>query len=130
MIADDNEDSRDILTSVLQREGYEISVAGDGIETLRKAGEDRPDLILLDLIMPGKDGFEICEAIRRDFKTGRIYIIMISASSERTFRARSLEAGADDYLAKPYDLAEALRRVRMLLDRPLLSADAAPPLQG
>ena len=126
LIADDNEDSRNILTSVLQPEGYEIYLAEDGIEALRKVGEDRPDLILLDIMMPGKNGFEVCESIRRDTEGGRISIIMISACVEPSFRENCLKAGADDYLPKPYDPSEALRRVRMLLDPPLFAADMAP----
>lgn len=121
LIADDNEDTRNILTAVLQREGYEITLASDGIEALRKVSEETPDLILLDVMMPGKNGWEVCAALKSDAKASRIYIIMISTYSDQLSKERGFRAGANEYITKPIKPSELLRRLRIFLGPPLLA---------
>lgn len=119
LIADDNLDSRDLLSEMLQGNNYELFTAKDGVETIRKIEDHLPDLILIDIIMPGKSGYEVCDWVRENARTRHILIIIISASSERTHREEGLRRGESDYIAKPIDAADLLRRVQKLL-RPSL----------
>jgi two-component system response regulator MprA len=106
------------IQRVLRPEGYEVEVALGGAAALEQAGLRRPDLVVLDLMMPGVDGLEVCRQLR---SSGSLPILMLTARSGTADRVRGLDTGADDYLVKPFAYAELLARVRALLRR------AAPP---
>jgi two-component system response regulator MprA len=114
LVIDDDEQLRTALRRTLAFDGYRVLVAGDGEEGLLQARTEEPDLIVLDLLMPGLDGFEVCRRLRSD---GRMPILFLTARDEVVDRVRGLDAGADDYLVKPFAVDEFLARVRALLRR-------------
>jgi DNA-binding response OmpR family regulator len=103
----------------LEREGYQVASASDGESGLTTARAERPDLIVLDLMLPGLDGFEVCRLLRRDTT---VPILMLTAKSEEVDKVVGLELGADDYVTKPFSMRELLARVRALIRR----AETAP----
>lgn len=114
------EDERSLtqtLSWYFDREGYEVSVAADGIEGLRKAQTFAPDLILLDLMLPGMDGLAICRELRSSERTRDIPIIMMTAKSEETDQVIGYSVGADDYVTKPFSNKILLHKVKALLRR-------------
>lgn len=115
LIVDDDPDSRTILTCILESGGYEVGVANDGFEAIKEIGDHPPDLVLLDVMMPGKNGFEVCESVKSNPKISHIFIIMISAKSDPISQGRALSLGASDYLTKPINPSEVLRRVKKFL---------------
>ena len=102
------------LERVLIAEGHEVEVAGDGLEALRRAKLRPPDLVVLDLMLPGADGITVCKRLR---ETAQFPILMLTALSGTEHRVRGLDSGADDYLVKPFAYQELLARVRALLRR-------------
>ncbi len=117
LVVEDDRDIADLVVRYLERAGFEVSVATSGDRALVAITEHPPDLIVLDLMLPEVGGLEICRAVRRGSKTGAIPIIMVTARAEESERIAGLETGADDYLPKPFALAELLARVRALLRR-------------
>jgi len=115
LVVDDYPANVKLLERNLQAAGYETVAAGDGQEALEKVQAEKPDLILLDIMMPKLDGFEVCRRLRADEATAVIPIIMVTALKETEDRIRGLEAGADDFISKPFDRAELLARVKSLL---------------
>lgn len=115
LIVDDREDNVRLLRSVLKREGYEITVAYDGLEALDRVAEEPPDLILLDILMPKMDGFQVARALRANKETQAIPILMLTALTEVRDKIKALESGADDILSKPFYNVEVLARVRSFL---------------
>ena len=115
LIVDDDAFIRRPLEFFLTEEGYQADTAVDGHECLEKVALQRPDLIFLDVMMPGLDGFSVCQALKRDRRYADIPIIMLSARGQEHDRARGLAAGADEYLTKPYSPSELLRRIRQML---------------
>lgn len=113
LVVEDEKAIADILVFNLQREGYDTIVAYDGTEGLRHALEDAPDLILLDVMLPGADGFELMEYIR----PREIPVIFLTARGSVADRVRGLKLGADDYLVKPFEIIELLARVETVLRR-------------
>ena len=121
LVVDDEPNIVDILRFNLQREGYEVVAAYDGQEGLDKARGEAPDLILLDVMLPLMDGFQVCEELR---KTDRLTpIIMLTAREEERDRVMGLELGADDYVVKPFSVRELLARVRTNIRRQTLLAE-------
>ncbi len=116
LIADDNPESCQLLHDLLESEGYtRLQIATDGPTTLSCVAEEAPDLILLDVMMPGMSGFEVCQSLKGDPQTSSIPVILVTALTERASRLQGLDAGADDFITKPIDEAELLARTRSLL---------------
>jgi two-component system phosphate regulon response regulator PhoB len=121
-VVEDDPAIRNVIRALLQEEGYLVSVNEDGVQGLAQVEKSRPDLLVLDGMIPGLNGLEICRRIRAHPSLSRLPILMISAKNSEVDRVLGLEAGADDYLAKPFQPAELSARIRALLRR----ADAAP----
>jgi two-component system phosphate regulon response regulator PhoB len=117
LIVEDDPDIRELLRFNLEKAGYNLYLAEDGEKALALTRKHAPDLILLDLMLPGVDGLEVCRTLKRDPDTEPVPIIMITAKGEELDRVVGLELGADDYIVKPFSLREILLRVRKLLDR-------------
>ncbi|HUU91103.1 MAG TPA: response regulator [Phycisphaerae bacterium] len=115
LVVDDYPANVKLIRRNLEAEGYETVAAYDGEEALEKVAAEKPDLILLDILMPKLDGFEVCRRIRADEATAVVPIIMVTALRETEDRIQGLEAGADDFLSKPFDRGELLARVKSLL---------------
>jgi two-component system OmpR family response regulator len=112
------------LTYNLRREGYGVATAGDGVEGLRLARDKRPALVILDLMLPGMDGIDVCRRLR-SYST--VPILILTAKSDEVDKVVGLEVGADDYMTKPFSVRELLARVRAVLRRVEMEQDAAPP---
>ena len=132
LVAEDQTDIRDLLVMNLQAAGYDVRAVGDGVAALASQNEAASDLLILDLMMPGMDGLEVCKALRARGRSAPI--LMLTAKSTELDRVLGLELGADDYLTKPFSLAELLARVKALLRRADLlraaSADAQAQTQA
>lgn len=124
LVVEDEKAIADILVFNLQREGYGTLVAYDGTEGLRCALEETPDLILLDVMLPGMDGFEVLKHIREKHDTP---IIMLTAREEETDKVLGLELGADDYITKPFSMRELMARVKANMRRTLSGEERAKP---
>lgn len=114
LVVDDEQNIVDILKVNLEREGYEVIAAYDGLQALEKTESEKPDLILLDCMLPKMDGFEVCKKIRHGSNTP---ILMLTAKSEEIDKVLGLELGADDYITKPFSVREVLARVKAQLRR-------------
>ncbi|MBV0911819.1 phosphate regulon transcriptional regulator PhoB [Anianabacter salinae] len=117
LLVEDEPAQREVLSYNLEAEGFDVTKAGTGDEALMLVDEDRPDIIVLDWMLPGVSGIEICRQLKSRSETRNIPIIMLSARSEEVDRVRGLETGADDYVVKPYSVVELMARVRTQLRR-------------
>jgi two-component system alkaline phosphatase synthesis response regulator PhoP len=117
LIVDEEIDASTALRLALESEGYNVIEALDGYEGIRKAKSENPDVILLDIMMPGMDGFEACQLLKADPALKHIPIIMLTAKGEVDDKVEGLELGADDYVTKPFNLKELKARIRMVLRR-------------
>ncbi len=115
LIVDDEPVERETMRVLLSGRGYNLVVAPNGAEALEKAGALSPDLILLDVMMPGMDGFQVCQRLRADPFLAEVPIIMVTALDDQSTRLRGLEVGADDFLTKPYDHLELRARVQTII---------------
>lgn len=115
LIADDKATSRELVRTVLEKSGYTVAEASDGIEALRNARELKPDLIILDLHMPGMDGFDVIREIRRDRELAATPVMALTASAMQGDRERALSAGFTGYIAKPIKLHVLRSEVERLL---------------
>ncbi|MEK9662796.1 MAG: phosphate regulon transcriptional regulator PhoB [Alphaproteobacteria bacterium] len=117
LIVEDEAALVELLTYNLQKAGFRTAVARDGDEAMLAVEETRPDLVLLDWMLPYVSGIEICRRLRRDIDTRDLPIILLTARSEEDDRVRGLEAGADDYVVKPFSPSELIARVRAVMRR-------------
>ncbi len=115
LIVDDNKENIDLIAYFLKPQNYSISTASDGVEALEKVETEEPDIILLDIMLPKMDGFQVCERIKKNQDTRFIPVIMITALKELKDKIRALEVGADDFISKPFENVELLTRVKSLL---------------
>lgn len=115
LIVEDNQENIDLLIYFLRPQGYELVTAKDGLDALEKIDEGYPDIILLDIMLPKMDGYEVCERLKKRPDTKFIPIIMLTALKELQDKVKALEVGADDFLSKPFENVELLARVKSLL---------------
>lgn len=114
LVVDDDQSIRELLSEYLEKAGFDVISAEDGVEMTLRLKQEQPDLIILDVMMPGDDGFILCQRIRQ---TSTVPIIMLTANSDEMDRVLGLEIGADDYMAKPFSPRELLARIKALLRR-------------
>lgn len=117
LLVEDEVDLVTLLSYNLEKEGYRVVVAGDGEEALLLAGEQTPNIVLLDWMLPLMSGLEVCRQLRRNTRTRDIPIIMLTARGEESDRVRGLNSGADDYITKPFSPTELVARMRAVLRR-------------
>lgn len=117
LVVDDEPEAVELVEFNLKQAGYAVTTAADGAEAIKKARTQPPDLILLDVMLPEMDGFEICKTLRLDAATARVPIIMLTAKAAEIDRVLGLELGADDYLTKPFSPRELMLRVKKILAR-------------
>ena len=114
LVVEDDKNIQELLQLYLEKEGYAVTVADDGAQGLAKFRAIRPDLVLLDVMMPVMDGWAVCKSIRSD---GNTPVIMLTAKSETDDKITGLKAGADDYITKPFEMREVLARIEAVLRR-------------
>ena len=117
LVIDDDLAISELVAVNLEMAGYDVSQAEDGIKGQALALQLQPDLIMLDLMLPKVDGFTVCQRLRRDERTAEIPILMLTALSQTQNKVEGFNAGADDYLTKPFEVEELLARIRALLRR-------------
>jgi len=117
LVVDDEPEAVELIEFNLKQSGYAVTTAADGAEALRKARSQPPDLVVLDVMLPEMDGFEICKTLRLDPATVKVPIIMLTAKAAEIDRVLGLELGADDYLTKPFSTRELLLRIKKILSR-------------
>src|SRR5207237_4018995 len=120
LVVDDERHILELAQLYLSREGYQVESVGDGAQALARFGQSKPDLVVLDIMLPGVDGLTICKEIR---KQSQVPIIMLTARDEITDKVVGLELGADDYLTKPFHPQELVARAKALLRRARLEPD-------
>ncbi len=114
LVVDDEKKIRDLLTAYLRADGFEVAEASDGVEALARARKTEPDLVILDVMMPGMDGIEVLRELR---KTSDVFVMMLTARAEETDKLIGLSVGADDYLTKPFSPRELVARAKAILRR-------------
>ncbi len=115
LVADDEPNILISLEFLMKREGHQVSVARDGHQALEAIRRDKPDLVLLDVMMPGKSGFEVCQAVRADESLAGVKILMLTAKGRDTDVAQGMAMGADGYMTKPFSTKDLAARVRDML---------------
>ena len=127
LVVEDEEALAALLEYNLGKEGFGVRVATDGDEALMALDEEKPDLVILDWMLPGVSGLEICRRIRARSETRDVAVVMLTARGEAEDRVRGLDTGADDYIAKPFSVPELIARIRALLrrTRPTIASDVA-----
>jgi two-component system response regulator MprA len=134
LVADDDPKIQAFLRRTLAHDGYTVDMASSGVETLRLTRERKPDLIILDIMMPQMDGIEVCRRLRAgeagDGTLAAVPILMLTARDEVSDKVTALDSGADDYLAKPFDVEELHARVRALLRRRALDLELEQAQRG
>ena len=125
LVIDDEKDLLELVRYNLEKEHMDVITATDGQSGLEIGLKHKPDLVLLDLMMPGMNGLEVCKQLRSDARTSRVPIIMLTAKAAETDKIVGLEMGADDYITKPFSVRELLARVRAVLRRSGPAAEAA-----
>ena len=124
LVVEDDLPTVELLKVTLELEGYDVSIAYDGIEALRGVEKEHPDLIILDVMLPGIDGYEVCQLLKHNIKFMSIPIIMATAKVRKEDRAMGLEKGADDYITKPFEPAQLVERIKGFLSKTAAAAKA------
>lgn len=117
LVVDDEEAIRELISFNLLQQGFDVVEAADGYQAIEKIQQKRPDLILLDLMLPGMDGLEVCQKLRFSKEYSNIPIIMLTAKGEEVDRVLGLEIGADDYVTKPFSIRELMARIKAIFRR-------------
>jgi two-component system alkaline phosphatase synthesis response regulator PhoP len=117
LVVDDEANIRELLRFNLEKEGFLVSEAVDGAAAVKTVRAEKPDLIVLDLMLPVLDGLEVCRTLKKDANTNAIPIIMLTAKTEEIDKILGLEMGADDYLTKPFSPRELLARIKAVMRR-------------
>jgi two-component system phosphate regulon response regulator PhoB len=117
LVVDDEEDLLELVKYNLTKEGYRVATVSSGEEAIRRARNDLPDLMVLDLLLPSVDGLEVCRVLKNDVRTKHIPIVMLTAKGEEADMVTGLEMGADDYLAKPFSPRVLIARIKAVLRR-------------
>ncbi|MBL8141701.1 MAG: response regulator transcription factor [Acidobacteria bacterium] len=128
LIVEDDRDIADLIAHYLERAGHQARIAPNGGDGLAAARDRTPDVIVLDLMLPGLDGLEICRALRADVRTSRVPIIMLTARAEESDRIAGLELGADDYVTKPFSPKELVARINAQVRRERRTSSVPPAL--
>jgi len=115
LVVDDNEKNVELLEAILQAAGFEVLKAYNGKQAIEMVGKERPDLLLLDIMMPELDGFQVCEILRKDPQNAGLPVIMVTAKDKESDIVQSLERGADDYIVKPINKKELLSKIEDML---------------
>jgi two-component system alkaline phosphatase synthesis response regulator PhoP len=115
LIVDDEQTTAQLVKMVLKKQGYRVVTSGNGPEALRIADDLIPDLVLLDIVLPGMDGFQVCQYIRKNPRTATIPVIMFSGLDRPADQHKAFEVGSDDYLTKPVKMADLLEKIRKIL---------------
>ena len=123
LLVDDEENIRMLVRFNLEKAGYEVIEAGDGKQALALARNETPDIAILDLMLPGIDGLEVCRLLKQSPETAALPIIMLTAKGDEIDRVIGLELGADDYMAKPFSQRELAARIKAVLRRPALLSE-------
>ena len=129
LVVDDEEDVLELVRYNLDRSGYRVETASSGEEALAKARRKLPDLVILDLMLPGMDGLEVCKRLKNNVKTEGLPIIVLTAKGEETDVVTGLELGADDYVTKPFSPKVLIARVRRILRRAVSRDMEKPPIR-
>lgn len=128
LVVEDEEHLAEVIADNLELEGWRVEVAGDGVRALERIRSDPPELVLLDVMLPGMDGFAVCQALREEGSD--VPILFLTARSSSDDRVRGLELGGDDYLGKPFELRELILRVRAILRRRQWMRSPSPAGEG
>jgi diguanylate cyclase (GGDEF)-like protein len=126
LVVDDDPDIRDVLRLTLEGENYEVTEASDGKEALKAIASKSPDLVLVDYQMPVMNGLEVCHTVKKDILLRHLPVIMVTGKGEVNDKVDGLDAGADDYVVKPFEPKELLARIRMVLRRSEIDLEANP----
>ncbi|MCM8813101.1 MAG: response regulator [Candidatus Omnitrophica bacterium] len=126
LLIDDEPDIRDVLKITLESEGFDVFEAVDGIDGLEKVHKVVPDLVILDYAMPRMDGHQVCATLKKDILLRHLPVIMLTGKGEIHDKVKGINAGADDYLVKPFEPEELLARIKMILRRSMRDLDANP----
>ena len=129
LIVEDDKDIVELVRYNLEKEGFRVVAAGDGVTGLAQLRKSPPDLLLLDLMLPKLSGLEICKEVRRDQTLNRLPVLMLTARGDEADRVVGLELGADDYVTKPFSPRELVARVKALLRRAEPPGEAAKPIE-
>lgn len=127
LVVDDEVEFVDLLRFELQRAGWTVLAADNGLDALLLARSERPDAVLLDLMLEGMDGFTVCETLRRQDATARIAVVMLSALSSTPVLSRARLAGASDFMTKPFETRELVRRLAAAVERSRQPSATSPP---
>ncbi|MDX1387299.1 MAG: response regulator [bacterium] len=117
LIVDDDPQIRKILKRMLETDSYEVRCVEDGTKAVEQCQEFRPHLVILDIMMPGKSGIEVCQEIRQEFPKEEIQVLMLSAKDSQSDRRQALEFGADDYVTKPFHIASLARKIEYFFNK-------------
>ena len=117
LVVDDDAPSVKMIAFLLREEGYTVSTADNGLSALAQGDKEKPDLVILDVIMPGMNGYEVCQEMRSDPILKDVPILFLTAKAKDEDRISGFKAGADDYLSKPFNMEELILRVRAILKR-------------